>query len=208
MAETRELFNILSDGSDEGIEYKGKAPGAARSTDEQAPVLSAVDGSSNLQNIPYRSVGNADSDGIPGFSFKDSSGNLIRPSLNADGTVPVSFDVGTANSNSAASTIATLNTEQDVVAITLAVNDVVKANMAMGSAFQPMLWVLYHDNNATLNELARFVTGPGDFSHTANLDNIEFTAGGTGTQRLVLRATQLRGALTDAHGTISLTVAP
>lgn len=208
MAETRELFNILSDGTDQGAEYKGKAPGDAASTDRQAPVLPAVDGAGNLQNIPHRNVGDADSPGLPAFSFKDSAGNLVRPQLNADGTVPVSFNSGTAKSASGLATIAALNTEQDVVSITLAANDVVKANMAMGSAFQPMIFVMYHDDNGTLNELVRFVVGPGDFSHTANLDNIEFTAGAIGTQRLVLRATQLRGALTDAHGTISLTIAP
>lgn len=207
MAEARELFNILSDGSDEGVEYKSKAPGAARSTDEQAPVIPCVDGSSNMQNIPYRSVGDADSDGVPGFSYKDNSGNLIRPTLNADGTLPVSFASGTSSSNSAGVTIAALNTEQDVVSIAVAVNDVVSANMAMGGSFQPMLWILYHNDNASLNELARFVTGPGDFQHSTELDNISFTAGATGTQQLVLRATQLRGALTDAHGTISLSVA-
>lgn len=208
MAETRELFNILSDGSDEGVEYKSKVPGAAQGADEQAPVIPAVDGSGNMQNIPYRSVGDADSDGVPGFSFRDSSGNLVRPQLSATGQVPVSFQSGTPDSASAVATIAALSTEQDVVSITVAANDVVEANMAMGSAFQPMLWVLYHDDNSSLNELARFVTGPGDFSHLANLANITFTAGASGTQRLVLRATQLRGKLTDAHGTISLSVAP
>ena len=208
MAETSESFRILTDGSDEGVEYKGKAPGGAQSTDVQAPVLPAVNLAGNLQNMPHRSVGDADSDGIPGFSFKDSAGNLVRPQLNADGTIGVSFASGTPNSNSASVTMAALNTEQDVVAITVAVNDVVNANMAMGGSFQPTVWVLYHDDNSTLNELARFVTGPGDFQHSTELDNISFTAGATGTQRLVLRATQLRGKLTDAHGTISLTVAP
>jgi hypothetical protein len=208
VADTRELFNILSDGSDAGVEYKGKAPGEAQSTDDQAPVLPAVDLAGNLQNLPVRSVGDADSDGTPSFSFRDSSGNLVRPQLNADGTVPVSFASGTAQSASSVATIAALSTEQDVVSIAVANNDVVEANMAMGSAFQPMLFVLYHDDNGSLNELARFVVGPGDFSHTANLNNISFTAGATGTQQLILRATQIRGALTDAHGTISLSIAP
>jgi hypothetical protein len=207
MADTRELFNILSDGSDAGVEYKAKSPGDAASTDEQAPVLAAVDGSGDLQNLPYRSVGDADSDGIPGFAFKDSSGNLIRPSLTALGEIPVSSDSGTAKSASNNITLGSLAVETDVASITLAVDDVVKASMAMGSAFQPMVFVLYHDDNSTLNELARFLVGPGDFAHTANLDNITFICGATGTQRLVLRATQVRGALTDAHGVISCTIA-
>jgi len=207
MAETREIFTVLSDGADEGIEYVGKAPGAAQSTDEQAPVLPAVDSSGNLQNIPLRQEGDDPSgvDAIPALSFKDSAGNLDFPQLTADGKIPVSLDAaGTAASNSGVATIAALNTEQDVVALTLGNNESISVSQAMGGAFQPVVWVLYHDDNSSLNEIARFVTGPGDFQHTANMDNITFTTGGTGTQRMVLRATQLRGKLTDVHGTISL----
>jgi hypothetical protein len=178
MADVREVFTTLEDATGEGISYLGKAPGAAQSTDEQAPVLPAVDLAGNLQNIPRRSPGDADSDGVPGFSFQDSSNNLIRPTLNAMGELPVALSGGgTANSASAEITVAALNTEEDVVVITLANNDVVSASMAMGGAFRSCVFVLYHDDNATLNELARFVVGAGDFQHTANLLNISFTAG-------------------------------
>lgn len=180
MADTREVFAIIESGTGEG----------------QA-LLSRTDGGQ------LASLGNHA--GV--LAFKNSAGNDVKPQLDAAGAVPVSFDAGTASSNSGEITVAALATEEDVIAITLAVNDVVKASMAMGSGFQPMQWVLYHNDNATLNELARFVTGPGDFSHTANLDNISFTCGATGTQELVLRVTQVRGPLTDAHGTISCTVA-
>lgn len=181
MAETREVFTILENGSAEG-----------------QPLLSRTDGGQLAATGNHAGV----------LAFKDSSGNDVKPQLSATGQLPVTFAAGTPSSNSAGVTIAALNTEQDVVSIAVAVNDVVEANMAMGSSFQPTLWVLYHNDNAVLNELCRFVTGPGDFAHTANLSNITFTAGATGTQELVLRATQLRGALTDAHGSISLSVAP
>lgn len=142
------------------------------------------------------------------LAFKDSSGNDVKPQLSASGQMPVTFASGTPDSASAKVTIAALNTEQDVVAIAVANNDVVTANMAMGSSFMPTEWVLYSDDNGSLTEEARFVTGPGDFTHSTDLENIVFTAGATGTQRLVLRATQLRGKLGPAHGTISLSIAP
>ena len=181
MAETREVFTIIEDDLEEGQALLSRQDG----------VTSAADGNH-----------------VGVLAFKDSSGDDVKPQLSAAGEVPVTLVSGTPASNSDVATIAVINTEQDVATITLAVNDVVTANMAMGSAFQPMVWVLYHNDNATLNELARFVTGAGDFSHLANLSNINFTAGAAGTQELVLRATQLRGKLTDAHGTISLSVAP
>lgn len=208
MAETSESFRILTDGLDEGIEYVGKAPGAAASTDEQAPVLPAQDGSGNLQNIPLRAEGDTPSgdEAQPALAFKDSSGNLVYPQLTASGALPVDSGgvAGTAQSASAAVTIAVINTEQDVVAITLGNSESITASMAMGGASQPTVFVLYHDDNSSLTEIARFIVGPGDVQHSTCMDNITFTTGAAGVQRMVLRATQTRGALTDAHGTISL----
>ena len=178
MAETREVFTILEDGLGEGVALDAKSEG---------------DASGGLN-------------GIPTLAFKDSAGNLVRPQLNASGALVVDTGgvAGTAQSASASVTIAALATEQDVAAVTVGNSESISASMAMGGAFQPCVWVLYHDDNSTLNELARFVTGPGDFQHSMCMDNVNFTSGATGTQRLVLRATQLRGKLTDAHGTVSL----
>jgi hypothetical protein len=142
------------------------------------------------------------------LAYKDSSGNDVKPQLSASGQVPVTFAAGTPSSASANVTIAALNTEEDVVALPLANNDVVEASMAMGSSFMATEFKLYHDDNGVLTKLAEFIVGAGDFSHVANLDNISFTCGATGTQRMVLRATQLRGKLTEAYGSISLSVAP
>ena len=181
MAETRETFTIVEDTDGEG----------------QA-LLARTDGGQLASAGNHMGV----------LAFKSNAGNDVKPTLNVDGTLPVSFNAGTPDSASGFVALAALNTEEDVVAITVAVNDVCQANMAMGSAFQDMVWVLYHDDDGSLNELARFATGAGDFSHSTELANIQFTAGATGTQRMVLRATQLRGKLTNAHGTISLSVAP
>lgn len=178
MAETREVFTI--------VENDSTAAG---------------------EKLPARQDGvtAATGNNIGALVFKDNSGNDVKVQLAASGAVPVAVEPsGTAESASAVVTIAALSTEQDVAVIPLNVNEVIQCSYAMGSMSQPCVWVLYHDDNSTLNELARFFTGPGDFTHSTGLPNIGFTAGSTGTQRLVLRATQLRGALTDANGTISL----
>ena len=178
MAETRETFTIIEDATAEG----------------QA-LLSRQDGVTSAASGNHAGV----------LAFKNSIGNDVKPQLNASGQLPVTFaSSGVPASASAQVTMAALATEQDVVSITLAVDDVVEASMAMGSSFQDTVWVLYHDDAGSLNELARFVTGSGDFSHVANLLNVNFTAGAAGVQKLTLRANQLRGKLTDAHGTISL----
>lgn len=178
MAEVREVFTILEDSGGAGV------PLLAKSVGDAPTALNSQES----------------------FAFIDNAGNLIKPQLTATGALPVDTGgvAGTAASDTATVTMAALNTEQDVVSLNIAVNDVINCSMAMGASFQPMLWTLYHDDDGALTALATFVTGPGDFSHTAEMDNINFTAGAVGNQFLKLRATQLRGGLTDAHGTISL----
>lgn len=176
MADIREVFTIIEDGTGAGV------------------------------SLPNKVEGDAPGSGINTLAFRDSAGNLTRPQLTASGALPVDSGgvAGTPASASAVVTIAALSTEEDVVALTLGTTENINCSMAMGSSFQPCVWVLYHDDNASLNEIARFVTGPGDFAHSVAMDNITFTTGAAGAQRMVLRCTQIRGPLSDAHGTISL----
>lgn len=175
MAETREVFTPLENAAGSGIPYIGKAPGAAQSTEIQAPVLPCVDESGNLQNIP----------------------------LNSDGEVAVG-EKGTPDHDSASATIATLNTEQTIATITVAVDDIVNLTHVAGSASQPMLWIAYGVDDGADDELYRFLTGPGAFNYDAHPKSVQFVAGATGAQTIELRATQLRGALTDAHAVIAI----
>jgi hypothetical protein len=177
MADTNELFNTLEDGSGNGVAIRQKAEGDAPSTDN----------------------------GLMGFSFKDSSGNLVLPQLNASGQLPVTPGAaGTPISGSAVATPVSLNTDTDVVVIALTASETYECSMAMGSSFQPVEWNLVHNDNGTPNELARFVTGPGSFAHNVDFKNIAFTAGAAGTQELKLIGSQKRGGLSDMHGTVSV----
>lgn len=176
MADTAELFRILEDGSSNGVAPRAKAVGDAPSTDN----------------------------GLMGFSFRDSGGNLVLPQLNASGQLPVTLGAaGTAVRNSGTATPGALNSDTIVNTIVLTASETYEATMAMASSFQDCLWRLIHHDNGVNNELARFVTGSGDFTHSTDLSNITFTAGATGTQELRLVGRQLRGGLSDMHGTIS-----
>lgn len=170
MADVVELFNILSDATGEGT-----APDA-------------------------KSEGNAPGQGLVGFSFKDSSGNLILPQLNSDGTIPVKSDApGTPLRDSGVATPGALNTDVSVVTITLTASETYKLKKAGGSSFKSCVWRVEHNNNGTPDELARWVTGAGGYAEITECDCIEFTAGATGTQELKIIAQQTSGKLSDMH---------
>lgn len=170
MADVVELFNILSDATGEGT-----APDA-------------------------KSEGDAPGQGLVGFSFKDSSGNVILPQLNSDGTIPVKSDApGTPIRDSGSATPGALLTDTDVVTITLTANETYQLKKAGGSSFKSVVWRIEHNNNGTPDELARFVTGAGQYGQISECDCIEFTAGATGTQELKIIGQQVSGKLSDMH---------
>jgi len=152
--------------------------------------------------------------GAIGFAFKDSAGKVILPTLNADGTLPVSTTAGTNKSDSDTATAGALNTEFTVATITaLTVGKVHTVKNLSASSFQPTLWIAYYVDDAAgtpvYSEVARWVTGSGDFNYSDQPSCLEFdTTGGTGTQEFQIRATQLRGGLTDAHAYGCITEAP
>ena len=177
MAHQREVFTILEDKTTAGlgVALKGKVVGDAVA-DVQMPVLPCQDNSGNEAKIP----------------------------LAASGAVSVTFDIGTPVRDSDQATPSALNTDTDVAVITLTATEKYQVKVFMGSSFQPTLWKVIHDNDGTDDEIARFVTGPGDFNFQSSQEAaFEFTAGATGTQELKVVASQLRGPLSDCHASIS-----
>lgn len=148
---------------------------------------------------------------VPVVGWQNSAGNYIVPSLTAAGAVPVDTgSAGTKKHDSTEITVAALNTEEAVIDLTaLTISKIHTLQVALGSAFQPCLWRVVQIDDATTTELARFVTGSGDFNFGLDqLGCIDFTTGGSGTQACRLLVTQLRGGLTDAHGTLCIIEAP
>lgn len=173
MAEVRELFPTLEEASGAGA--------APRVGQDGATAAGGINGQI-------------------GFAFKDSSGNVVLPQLDASGRISVTQAApGTSLQDSSTATAGALNTPFDVSVITLTATESYVAKTQSSSSFQPTLWKMEQIDDATTTELARWVTGPGDFNYCCTSDCIEFTAGASGTQQLKITATQLRGGLTDAH---------
>lgn len=154
--------------------------------------------------LDKKSEGNASTgNGSIGFSFKDSSGNVVLPQLNADGTIAVKDGaVGTCKNGSGTATAT--GGADDVVTLVLTLEKTYREIELSAGATQACLWTLVHIDDVgvvpTETELWRSLTGPGHFSVNVNFDCVEFnTIGGTGVQNLVLRGTQLFGNNTDLH---------
>ena len=138
---------------------------------------------------------------MPVWPCKDSTGGEAKIPLTADNRVAVSLSAsGTSKRDSGIATPAGLLTDTDVSVLTLVASEMYQIKVFMGSSLQATLWTLIHDNNGTPDEIARWVTGPGDFNFQSNQEQgFEFTAGGTGVQELKIVGNQLRGPLSDFH---------
>ena len=204
MADTNEVFRHLEDASGEGIAHVGKAPGGAQSTDEQAPVLPAVDGSGNLQNINVRDEGDSATgvDAQPALIAKDSSGNFAYITLDANGKIPVSSeDVGTTVQSLGGTATGIVGTAVQVADINLVVNEEYLCSIGVAGSTKATKWELQHLDDATTNVLETKISGPGDYNVKFEL-KAEFTAGASGTQKLRIMGTQLRGPATDLYASV------
>jgi hypothetical protein len=97
-----------------------------------------------------------------------------------------------------------LNSATDVVTLTLNNTKVYENIMCVGSSTFPVRWELVQIDDAagvpSETQHCSFITGPGKFTFQFEPELLEFTSGGTGVIELVLRGTQLTGALSDLHG--------
>lgn len=185
MADLREVFPILQD----------SATGAG-----EAPI-SRIEGEAS-----------AAIEGLIGFAFKDSSGNVVLPQLTAEGKILVDTEgfggtcyhsYGTNAGSLTAVDIATID-ETDLSVSQFYIN----FEFAV-SCLRTTLWQLVYidDANGTPAEtiLYEFVTGPGTFHQCCIIRCLDLdTTGGTGDQNLVLRGTNLTHAST-MRGLLSVT---
>ena len=183
--------------------------GDAASAVDVPPVMPVKDLSGNLQYINARDEGDAISgvDALPGLIAKDPSSNFAYLKVNADGELIISNEPdGTKIFGDAVVTPASLNSAEDVVTLVLTNDKVFEEIQYRGSSYFPVRWevVQVDDAAGTPSETQHdsFLTGPGQFSFGFEPQWLNFTAGSTGTINLVLRGTQLTGALSDMHGYI------
>jgi len=187
MADVNEVFNILADSS----------------TGAGEAAISRIEGEASAAIA-----------GLIGFSFKDSSGNVILPQLDAQGRLPVTQDAvaGTCYSEHgelAAGSLTTVKVTGAEIALTAA--KVYTAINVSGCCLRTSLFELVHidDEGVTDTEvvLEEFIVGPGQFTYQADMDCLEIdTTGGTGTIVLTLRAKNFTGtpsALSSLRGTVA-----
>lgn len=178
MADIREVFPILEDGSNVGQVPRAKAEGDAPST--------------HL--------------GLLGFSFKDAAGNVVLPQLDSQGRLPVSEDgAGTCITGRGIATPAGSGpgNAEDLVTLTLTASKLYKDIEWVVSCFRDAVYQIIHLDDVTETIKAEVIVGAGDYTDSGILKCLEFTAGASGTQSLILRAYNLN-AVSDVRGTLSV----
>lgn len=137
--------------------------------------------------------------GLIGFSFKDVNGNVVLPTLNADGSIPVELDAGTTLRARGSDVDGDDTVKMVLATIPLTANKTYTKLSAQGSCFRDTEFeiVLIDDVGVTDTEtiLDEFLTGPGQFTTKSGLTIDEFNTNGfTGTINLVVRAINLNKA--------------
>lgn len=143
------------------------------------------------------------SEGSIGFSFKDSSGNVVLPQLTAAGKLPVDTEGLAGTCKSANGEVAAGSaTAVDVATITLTASKDYHKVEALGSCFRESIFQIVHNDNAVESVVAEFLVGPGQYSFQVSMDCLDIVAGATGTQELKLKAYNL-DKLSSLRGSIS-----
>lgn len=144
--------------------------------------------------------------GSIGFSFKDSTGNVVLPQLNLDGSLPIAPpDNNCVHGNGKVAGVK--DTPVDVATVVLALEKNYAAIEALVASTRTTVWsvVKIDDVGGAATETilldGAIITGPGAYTYPVKLDCVDFnTIGGTGVQHLVLRGVLLEGGATDLHG--------
>lgn len=174
MADQQELFNTLADASGDGA----------------APLASSAGDAGGAQ-------------GSQAYAYRDSSGNVIQPQLDAMGKIPVTLGSAGAKISGHATVTPADSNDTDVVTLTLAASTTYVISMASGSSTKSVLWKIEQTDDAATSDAHKFITGPGAFTQTDCCECIEITTGATGTQELKLIGNQIQGgSLSDMHGSL------
>lgn len=167
MADIREVFPVLVDAADAGVSLRAIQEGDAPST----------------------------KNGILGFAFKDSSGNVVMPQLNSAGELKVNSNASGTKRNNFASNTGSLS-DVTIATLTLTASALYREISLNVSCMRDSLFQVIKSDNAVETILDAVLVGPGQFSVAMDLSGIEFTAGATGAQLLFIRAKNLQNSST------------
>ena len=130
--------------------------------------------------------------GLIGFSFKDSSGNLVLPQLTSEGKLAVDFEgAGVAKQASSDGEVEGALTLTDVCEISLTATKTYGKILAMGSCMKETAFYLVQVNDSVETIIGHGLVGPGSYTVEINLGIAEVVAGATGTQKIILKAINL-----------------
>lgn len=170
---------------------------------DSVPVLPVKDSAGNLQLINARDEGDSVTgvDALPGLVAKDLSEQFAYLKVNADGELIVAPNGGgTKKTGYATVTPAAINTLTTVVDLSLTTTEIYESILVRGSSTFPVLWEVVQVDDAVITVKDKFLTGSGQFTFMMPYEQLEITAGASGTQAIRLRATQLSGSASDMHG--------
>jgi len=176
MADLREVFTTLQDSS----------------TGAGEALISRIEGEAA-----------AAMEGSIGFSFKDSSGNVILPQLTTEGKILVDTEgfSGTCIYDEGEDAAPVVSTASDLATLTISLTKTYNNIYMQGSCLRSSLFELVHIDDVgvgdTETSLGKFLVGPGQFTVCCqSLCKTLDTTGGTGVQNIVLRGTNLFHAST------------
>lgn len=152
-----------------------------------------LENASTLAGEPLRSkqVGSdTTGNGSMGFAFRDSTGNLVLPQLDAEGRLPVTQEAAGTFLKNAAKVVGNLS-EVMVAEITLTANKTYTNIFGRVSCFRDTVFRLIQVNDATTTELDFALTGAGELNGEVGGGKLEVTAGATGTQKLQIMGQNL-----------------
>ena len=187
MADVNEVFNILADST----------------TGAGEAAISRIEGEASAAIA-----------GLIGFSFKDSSGNVVLPQLDAQGRLPVTEEAAAGdcfhNRGELAAGSATI-AKVTGAEIAATAGKTYHNISATGCCLRTSLFEVVHIDDEGVGDteviLTEFIVGPGQFSFQEDLNCLEVdTTGGTGVIVITLRAKNFTGtpsALSSLRGTIS-----
>lgn len=146
--------------------------------------------------------------GSVGFAFKDSSGNVVLPALDAMGRLPVS-SASPGTPLRAHGGVAGGTTYQTIATIALTATKVYNTISALIACRRGALFQIVQIDDVTTTVLYEMILDAGQFTfQLSDVDEL-CIAGATGTQSLILKAKNFTaGDISDLHGTIKTIEAP
>jgi len=222
MADVRESFTTLEGASEEGLALRSVQEGDSGAAKNGSLGFAFKDDSGDAILAPVSTSGTAPGNAVPVLGFLDSSGDLIAPSLDAGGNVPVvgpltdaelratpvpvTFGTVTGDGLKVRGTIAGNVALTTVASLALAVDEIYENLDFIVSCFRDCRFQVILSDNGGETILADALCGPGAFSFHANFGEMEIATGSTGAQLLLIKGINLN-ALSDMYAAASVKLA-